>query len=266
MKKKEKRRTRKEEEREKKRRRSLGQGQGGGRPPSAQQRHRCASSLSTPAAAARRAKEEKKRNKKNRGSRLCTANKKKPVARHRASSSAVATTTASSTASTPPQVNLLCNLCCPCHASIFHVACEQLRTLFTRAGLSPCCWAGSAQPISKKYIYIFQYLWFPHVLIYVFFCLISVFILHRKNKNLVLKYMVFVNFWKVQKKILKKKEKCFLCIQPSISKLKNHSVFHTPKKSYFFSMHFGFNKQFIKVMRTLAKISKTTKFFILFVF
>jgi len=28
------------------------------------------------------------------------------------------------------------------------------------------------------------------------------------------------------------------------------------KKKYYFSMHFGFNNQFIKVMRTLANISK----------
>ena len=77
-------------------------------------------------------------------------------------------------------------------------------------------------------------MWFPHVLIYVFFCLISVCILHRKNKNLVLKYMVFVNFWKVQKQIFLKKEKCFLCIQPSISKLKNHIVFSIHQKRVIF--------------------------------
>ena len=42
-------------------------------------------------------------------------------------------------------------------------------------------------------------------------------------------------------------------------KLKNHGVFFLKKKKQCFSMHFGFNNQFIKVKRTLAKISKTTK-------
>ena len=46
---------------------------------------------------------------------------------------------------------------------------------------------------------------------------------------------------------------------------KLYCVFHTPKKKCF-SMHFGFNNQFIKVKRTLTKISKKTKFFfILFI-
>ena len=35
------------------------------------------------------------------------------------------------------------------------------------------------------------------------------------------------------------------------------------KKKYYFSMHFCFNNQFIKVMRTLANISKK-KYFVLF--
>ena len=52
----------------------------------------------------------------------------------------------------------------------------------------------------------------------------------------------------------------FLCIRPSVSNLKNHIVFSYVKKQYF-SIHFGFNNQFIKVKRTLAKISKTTNFF-----
>ena len=40
------------------------------------------------------------------------------------------------------------------------------------------------------------------------------------------------------------------------------------KKKKCFNMHFGFNNQFIKVKRTLAKISKTTKnlFFFIFLF
>jgi hypothetical protein len=59
----------------------------------------------------------------------------------------------------------------------------------------------------------------------------------------------------------------FLCIRPSVSKLKNHIVFFIhQKKKQCFIMHFGFNNQFIKVKRTLAKISKTNKNFILFCF
>ena len=50
----------------------------------------------------------------------------------------------------------------------------------------------------------------------------------------------------------------FLCIRPSVSNLKNHIVFFICKKKKI-SMHFGFNNQFIKVKRTLIKISKTTK-------
>jgi len=42
------------------------------------------------------------------------------------------------------------------------------------------------------------------------------------------------------------------------AKKKSYCVFHTLEKKYF-SMHFGFNNQFIKVKRTLAKISKITK-------
>ena len=57
----------------------------------------------------------------------------------------------------------------------------------------------------------------------------------------------------------------FLCIRPSVSKLKNHIVFFIQKKQYF-SMHFCFNNQFIKVKRTLTKISKTNKNFILLSF
>ena len=62
-----------------------------------------------------------------------------------------------------------------------------------------------------------------------------------------------------KKKTIKKKT--FLCIRPSVSKLKIHIVFFIHQKKCF-SMHFGFNNQFIKVKRILAKISKTTKNFI----
>ena len=57
----------------------------------------------------------------------------------------------------------------------------------------------------------------------------------------------------------------FLCIRSSVSNLKNHIVFSYVKKKQYFSIHFGFNNQFIKVKRTLAKISKTTKILFFFI-
>ena len=134
------------------------------------------------------------------------------------------------------------------------------------AGAGPCsfCWAGAgpflfwpgAGPFEKNISDFLAFLFYQ-------FWLISVCILHRKNTNLVLKYPVFVKTFKNTKKIEKKK-KMFFCIRPSVSKLKNHSVFSYTKKQCF-SMHFDFNNQFIKVKRTLAKISKNNKNFILFI-
>jgi hypothetical protein len=57
----------------------------------------------------------------------------------------------------------------------------------------------------------------------------------------------------------------FLCIQPSVSKLKKIILCFSYTKKQCFSMHFGFNNQFIKVKRTFTKISKTTKIFFCFV-
>ena len=53
----------------------------------------------------------------------------------------------------------------------------------------------------------------------------------------------------------------FLCIRPSVSE-KIISYFSYIKKQCF-SMYFDFIKQFIKVKRILAKISKNNKNFIL---
>jgi len=80
-----------------------------------------------------------------------------------------------------------------------------------------------------------------------------------KIQNPILKYLVFIKTSKKKKKTCFEKRKMFLCIRPSISKLKNHMVFFIQKKKQCFSMHFGFDNQFIRVKRTLAKISKTTK-------
>jgi hypothetical protein len=51
----------------------------------------------------------------------------------------------------------------------------------------------------------------------------------------------------------------FLCLRPSVSKLKNHIVFFIQKKNVLACI-LALNNQFIKVKRTWAKISKTTKF------
>ena len=50
----------------------------------------------------------------------------------------------------------------------------------------------------------------------------------------------------------------FVLTAKCLKSKKSYRIFHMSKKQYF-SMHFGFNNQFIKVKRTLAKISKTTK-------
>jgi hypothetical protein len=61
--------------------------------------------------------------------------------------------------------------------------------------------------------------------------------IYHKNTILILKYPVFNKNFKNTKKKFKK---MFLCIRPSVSKLKNHIVFFIHQKQYF-SMHFGFN-------------------------
>jgi hypothetical protein len=50
-----------------------------------------------------------------------------------------------------------------------------------------------------------------------------------KIQNPILKYPVFIKTSKIQNKFEKKKN---LCIRPSVSKLKNHSVFHTQKTMF----------------------------------
>jgi len=126
----------------------------------------------------------------------------------------------------------------PCHTSTVQVACEQWRALFTQARLSPahvvrpgsaspCIWAGSNLFQKKIFKNIFQYLWFSHLLIYVFFfCLISVCILCHKNIKSGIKIPGFFHFFK-NKNTKKFEKKMLLCIRPSISKLKkSYCVFH----------------------------------------
>ena len=64
---------------------------------------------------------------------------------------------------------------------------------------------------------------------------------------------------KIQKKLIKKREKnVFVHTAKCLKAKRNHIVFFIQKKKQCFSMHFGFNNQFIKVKRILAKISKKT--------
>jgi hypothetical protein len=119
---------------------------------------------------------------------------------------------------------------------------------------------GWVRPISKKlkkYI-LFNICDFPPFFIYVLFKFGLLFC-HFKNTNSVLKYPVFVKTFKNIKTIEKKKT-MFLCIWSSVLKLKKKIIlcFFIQQKTMF-SMLFGFNNQFIKVKRTLARILKTTK-------
>jgi len=68
-----------------------------------------------------------------------------------------------------------------------------------------------------------------------------------------------------------KRKKYFYAYSKISQSLKNHIAFlynnENFKKIYiYFIMHFGFNNQFIKVMKTLANISKKIKKNILFCF
>jgi len=85
-----------------------------------------------------------------------------------------------------------------------------------------------------------------------------------KIQNMILKYPVFVKTSKIQKKFEKKKKK-FVHTAKCLKAKKIILCFSYTRKQCF-SMHFGFNNQFIKVKRTLAKISKTRKILFCFVF
>jgi hypothetical protein len=83
----------------------------------------------------------------------------------------------------------------------------------------------------KKKKILFNICDFPTFLF--MFCLILIyFFCHFNNTNPVLKYPVFVKTSKNTKKFEKKKN-MFLCIWPSVSKLKNHIVFFIHQKIMF---------------------------------
>ena len=111
------------------------------------------------------------------------------------------------------------------------------------AGLSPAhsIWAGSGPaqngwarsgPVfffKKIQKYFFGILQFSRVFFMSFWLISSSIFMLLKIQNRILKYPVFVKTSKIQKTL--KKKKLFLCIRPSVSKIKNHIVFFTPKNN-----------------------------------
>jgi hypothetical protein len=78
-----------------------------------------------------------------------------------------------------------------------------------------------------------------------------------KIQNPVLKYRFSSKLSKYKKNENKKKKNIFVHTTKCLTAKKSWCFFYIYKKC--FSMHFSFNNQFIKVKRTLVKISKTTK-------
>ena len=82
-----------------------------------------------------------------------------------------------------------------------------------------------------------------------------------KIQNPVLKYPIVVKTFKNTKnKFEKKKERKHVFVHTDkCLKAKKIISYFSYIKNHCFNIHFGFNNQFIKVKKTLAKISKTTK-------
>jgi len=96
------------------------------------------------------------------------------------------------------------------------------------------------------------FLQFPRVFVTLFFINIGLYFYVIKNTKSSIKIpgfrQNFQNTKNFEKNVFVHTAKC-------LKAKKSYCVFYTPKKQCF-SMHFGFNNQFIKVKRTLAKISK----------
>jgi len=139
------------------------------------------------------------------------------------------------------------------------------------AGLSPAHsiwagsgpgWVGQVQPSlffikrkNKKYFWNFTI--FPGI--FMSFWLISSSIFYvAKNAKSDIKISGFRQNFKNTKKIEKKKKNVLLHTTMCLKAKKSYCVFHTPKNNVL-ACNFDFNNQFIKVKRTLDKISKTTK-------
>ena len=139
----------------------------------------------------------------------------------------------------------------------------------------PCSWAnaGPAQDgwagpgsvfflkkkknkLAKKYCFGI-FLQFPRVFVTLFLINIGLYFYVIKNIKSSIKipgfHQNFQNTKNFEKNVFVHTAKC-------LEAKKSYCVFYTPKKQCF-SMHFGFNNQFIKVKRTLAKISINNKEF-----
>ena len=79
-----------------------------------------------------------------------------------------------------------------------------------------------------------------------------------KIQNSVLKYLVFVKTSKKYKKFEKKKRKN-LCIQPSVSKLKNHIVFFIQKKNHVLTYILALITSLLKSREHWPKFQKQQK-------
>ena len=109
---------------------------------------------------------------------------------------------------------------------------------------SPCIWArfgpahvfgpDSAHFKEKNKKYLFQYfIIFPRSF-YVILINIGWYLMLLKIQNLILKYPVFVKNFQKYKTIKKKRKKMFLCIRPSVSKLKEIILYFSYTKKTMF--------------------------------
>jgi hypothetical protein len=93
-------------------------------------------------------------------------------------------------------------------------------------------WLGWVRPNSKKNPF-----WKIVIVFLVFFTKFRLvfgwYFYTEKNTNPVFKFLVFVKTSKIQKNLKNRKKKMFLCIQPSVSKLKIIFCFSYTKKTMF---------------------------------
>jgi hypothetical protein len=114
-------------------------------------------------------------------------------------------------------------------ASTVHIACEQWRAI-VHVGPTQMVGLGWAQPKIKNFPFKYCNFFFFSCF-FTKFCLISVYILHRKNKKSGIKMPGFRQNFQNTKKI--EKNKNVLVYTASVSKLKNHIVFFIHQKTMF---------------------------------
>jgi hypothetical protein len=125
------------------------------------------------------------------------------------------------------------------------------------AGSGPAHWSGPSPAHFKKNLkeqIFFNICDFPRVLFYAILFNLGLFSVILKKYESGIKIPCFhQNFQKYKKN----KKNVFVHTAKCLKAKKSYCVCHTPAKKCF-SMHFGFNNQFIKVKRILTKFSKTT--------